>query len=415
MTSLFTPFYLIGMWIYSAAVALASLSNTKAKQLARGRRDTWKRLKNYDNSEKCIWIHAASLGEFEQGRPIIEAIKQRFPNKKIVLTFYSPSGYEIRKNYNLADFICYLPADGPQNARRFVSAINPEMAFFVKYEFWHFFLKSLKNAGVPVYGVSMIFRQQQAFFKGYGAWFRRMLKAFDHLYIQDQQSGELLKQIGIENFTVAGDTRFDRVARIAANSANVELCERFVSNAKITIVSGSSWEPDEERLLPYINDEKNDVKLIIAPHETDDERVSRLCQTLKVPYFRFTRPDEGAKPEESKVMVIDTIGLLSSIYKYGQIAYIGGGFGKGIHNTLEAATYGMPVIFGPNHKRFKEALDLLDCKAAFTYNTAEELKNVLDTLRFDLPTMEKAKAAAAKYVNGMCGATDRIMHDLFSK
>ncbi len=411
MTQLFTPFYVLGMWLYTAAVALAQMFNTKARQFISGRRNTWKLLSSYDNSEPCIWIHAASLGEFEQGRPLIEAIKDKYPQRKIVLTFYSPSGYEIRKNYNLADLVCYLPTDGPRNAKRFVRAINPEKAFFVKYEFWHFYLKTLKKQGIATYGVSMIFRPQQSFFKSYGGWFRQMLRSFTHLYIQNETSAELLRSIGIENFTVAGDTRFDRVARIAAASANVELCERFVSNAQTTIVAGSSWEPDEERLLPYINDETNDVKLIIAPHEIDKERVARLCNVLRVPYFRFTEPVEN--PEAYKVMVVDTIGLLSSIYKYGQIAYIGGGFGKGIHNTLEAATYGMPVIFGPNHKKFNEALDLLACGAGFTYNTTEELRNVLDTLRSDISRMEKAKEEAARYVKSMCGATSRIMTDLF--
>lgn len=412
MTHLFTPLYLIGMWIYSFGIAVAAIFNTKAKQLHVGRRQTWKKLQTYVNAEKCIWIHAASLGEFEQGRPIIEAVNERFPDRKIVLTFYSPSGYEVRKNYNLADLICYLPADGPCNARRFIEGINPEMAIFVKYEFWHFYLKTLHRRNIPTYGISMIFRPQQPFFKSYGEWFRQMLRQFQHIYIQDNKSAELLDKIGIHNYTVAGDTRFDRVAKIAAQAAPNEIAERFVAGAKCVIVAGSTWPPDEELLLQYVNNPNNDVKLIIAPHETNEERVKSLCDNISVPHFLYTLPQP--QPESYKVLVINTIGLLSGIYRYGKIAYIGGGFGKGIHNTLEAATYGMPVLFGPNHKKFKEACDLIDCRAGFCINTYNDLKDVLDYLRTDIPGMEAAKGQADKYVKSMCGATDRIMHDIFN-
>lgn len=408
-----TFFYLIGMWLYSFGVALASPFHTKARLLCRGRRHTWRQLASCHNKQRCIWIHAASLGEFEQGRPIIEAIKKHFPQKRIVLTFYSPSGYEVRKNYNLADQVLYLPADGPRNARKFIEAIDPEMAFFVKYEFWHFYLRELAARKTPIYGVSMIFRAEQPFFQSYGKWFANMLRRFQHIYIQDEASAQLLDGIGINQYTVAGDTRFDRVAAIAATSATIDLCQRFVSNATTTIVAGSTWPPDEERLLPYINNPANNVKLIIAPHEVDTARIASLCEQITVPYCLYS--DKPTQPEDCKVMIINTIGLLSAIYKYGQISYIGGGFGKGIHNTLEAATYGMPVIFGPNHQRFKEACDLLACGAAFTYNTTNELARILESLRTDLPKMEKAKAEADQYVKSMCGATARIMSDAFSE
>jgi len=416
MKIIFSVLYLIGMWVYTLGVKIASLFNEKAKQLTLGRKEAWRKLGQYDNSEKCIWIHAASLGEFEQGRPIIEAIKAKYPNKKIVLTFYSPSGYEVRKNYNLADLICYLPADGPRNACHFIKAINPEMAFFVKYEFWHFYLEALKKRGVPVYGVSMIFRKQQAFFKWYGGWFRDMLKVFKHMYIQDVNSAQLLDSINVKKYTVAGDTRFDRVRKIAEASANVELAARFVNGAKMVMVAGSSWEPDENIYLPYFNnynnDPKNELKLIIATHEVGKERVEKLRKQLGVPSFFYTNPP--ADPENYKVMIVNTIGLLSAIYKYGHVAYIGGGFGVGIHNTLEAATYGMPVLFGPNHKRFKEAVDLIACGGGYCVTCEDDFVKIFETFRNDPDKLKAANEASDKYVKGMCGATDCIMRDIFA-
>lgn len=399
------------MWCYSGLVATASLFNSKAKLLVRGRRNTWRQLANFDNSQKTIWIHAASLGEFEQGRPLIEAIKEKWPERRIVLTFYSPSGYEIRKNYNLADLVCYLPADGPRNARKFIDAINPEFVFFIKYEFWHFFLKQLKKKHIPTFGVSMIFRPQQSFFKWYGGWFRNMLRMFQHIYIQNDTSGELLRGIGITNFTVAGDTRFDRVVKIASSSPEIDLARRFAADADKVIVAGSTWPPDENIILSYVNDEANKVKLIIAPHEIDKERIKSLCENIKVPYFLYTDPPQD--PADYKVMIVNTIGILSAIYKYGHVAYVGGGFGKGIHNTLEAATYSIPVLFGPNYKRFNEACDLIKVGAGFNINTYNDFKNVLDSLWTDLQAMAKAKEQADRYVKSMCGASDLIIKNTF--
>ncbi|MCQ2229001.1 MAG: 3-deoxy-D-manno-octulosonic acid transferase [Bacteroidales bacterium] len=415
MRTIISILYLIGMWVYTFGVKVASLFNEKARQLTKGRKETWEKLSQYDNSEKSIWIHAASLGEFEQGRPIIEAIKAKYPNKKIVLTFYSPSGYEVRKNYNLADLICYLPADGPKNACHFIKAINPEMVFFVKYEFWHFYLEALKKRDIPVYGVSMIFRKQQAFFKWYGGWFRDMLQVFKHLYIQDLNSADLLDTIRVKNYTVAGDTRFDRVRKIAEASADVDLAARFVKGAKTVMVAGSSWEPDENIYLPYFNnqanDKGNDLKLIIATHEVGKERVEKLQKQISVPSFFYTNPPSD--PENYKVMIVNTIGLLSAIYKYGNVAYIGGGFGVGIHNTLEAATYGMPVLFGPNHKRFKEAIDLIECGGGYCVTCEADFVKIFETFRNDEEKLKEANEASDKYVKGMCGATDCIMRDLF--
>lgn len=411
MDKMTTILYIVALWLYSGALAVASLFNKKARLLLCGRRETWRKLRRYVNDERCVWIHAASLGEFEQGRPIIEALKAKYPDKKIVLTFYSPSGYEVRKNYQLCDLVCYLPADDFIGSRKFIEAVNPEVAIFVKYEFWHFYLKELKRHGIPTYGVSMIFRQQQAFFKSYGGWFRNMLKCFTHIYVQDETSKKLLDSIDVQQSTVAGDTRFDRVAAIAASAKDIELAAAFVKDYEGTvIVAGSTWEPDEELLLKYVNEPDNDVKLIIAPHEIDDARVKGLCSRLEVSYFKYTAPPRD--PETHKVMVVNTMGMLSAIYRYGHIAYIGGGFGVGIHNTLEAATYGMPVVFGPKYKKFKEACDLIDCGAGFTINNEKSLRDVLDTMRSDIQRMATAQKAASGYVKSMCGATELIMKRL---
>lgn len=405
-----TLFYSLGICLYSVALLLASPFNSKARLLVRGRRNVWRDLGHYVNSSRCVWIHAASLGEFEQGRPLIEAIREKYPDRRIVLTFFSPSGFEIRKNYPLADLVCYLPADTFFNARRFIRLINPEMAFFVKYEFWHFFLKELKRKNIPVYGVSVIFRKDQPFFKPWGFWFRRMLNCYNHFYVQDDLSANLLKQIGHNNYTVAGDTRFDRVAKIAASSPNDPLVERFSSNSRV-IVAGSTWEPDDAILVDYINNSPDDVRLIIVPHEIGQEHINQIVERLKVPYFLYTNnPVDAAS---CKVMIVNTIGLLSAIYKYGQIAYIGGGFGKGIHNTLEAATYGMPVIWGPNYRKFNEAHQLVERGAGFVVSNQAELSNTIDKLLTDDSKRLSAGVAAKEYVKSMCGATERIITDLF--
>lgn len=408
---IFTALYAIGMKLFRAGIALASPFDEKARLMHRGLAGVTGRLANYDNSQRCVWIHAASLGEFEQGRPIIEAVKAQYPDKRVVLTFFSPSGYEIRKNYNLADLVTYLPLDGPMTSERFVSTINPEVAIFVKYEFWHFYLRALARRRIPTYNISTIFRPQQMFFRPAGGWFRKMLGQFTHLYVQDEQSARLLEGIGLKNYTVAGDTRFDRVAKIAAQSAENATAKAFAEGARV-IVAGSTWAPDEDLLTEYINTAPDDMKLILAPHEIDEAHIRQIVKKLKVSYSLIT--EAMADVNSKKVLIINTMGMLSGIYKYGEIAYIGGGFGKGIHNTLEAATYGMPVVFGTNYKRFKEACDLIECGAGFNINNYTELKNVLDNLWSDIPKLAEAKKSAGKYVESMCGATDKIMHDLFA-
>ncbi|TAJ14888.1 3-deoxy-D-manno-octulosonic acid transferase [Marinilabiliaceae bacterium JC017] len=401
-----TPLYNIGIGLMTAGLKLAAIFNEKARLLVNGRKQLWRDLETAAVDGPTIWVHAASLGEFEQGRPLIEAIKKKHPEKKIVLTFFSPSGYEIRKDYELADYVFYLPADTQRKARKFIEKINPEVVFFIKYEFWYHFLTQLKRKNIPVYGVSVIFRSSQAFFKWYGGWFRRMLKAFEYFYVQDEVSGQLLNKIGLKNYTVAGDTRFDRVAEIAAASKEIDLAKQFAGESKV-IVAGSTWPGDEKILLKYINEVKEDVKLIIAPHVIGEEHIKQIEAGLQVKTFRYTNAPEN--PQDYKVMIVNTMGMLSAIYKYGQVAYIGGGFGSGIHNTLEAATYSMPVIFGPNYKKYKEACDLVDLKAGFEIVKGSDFDLLMGKFWEESGFLSTSGVSAGAYVAKMCGATSLIM------
>lgn len=414
MMCIVSAFYLLGLWVYGVGVSIAALFNQKAKLLCQGRRATWSRIADAGNLEGCVWVHAASLGEFEQGRPIIESIKERFPGRKVVLTFYSPSGYEVRKNYAKADLICYLPADGPANARKFLDAIKPSAVFFVKYEFWHFFLKAVKDRNIPIYGVSMIFRPQQPFFQVWGDWFRGMIRRFSHIYVQDEQSAKLLDSIGFSSYTVAGDTRFDRVRQIADSAADVPSISLFAKQATQVIVAGSTWPPDEDVLVPFVCNPSNDVKLVIAPHEIGKARVDALAARLTVPYARFTELSSLSDEQiaAAKVFIVDTIGILSAIYRYGTITYVGGGFGVGIHNTLEPAIYGLPVFFGPNHAKFKEALDLIACGGGITFSNAQQFNEKMLDIMVNPDKLAAAGKAAGDYCQSMLGATAKIMADV---
>jgi len=406
-----TLVYNIGIALYSCLISLLTPFNNKAKLLNEGRKRTAQQLSKLSIDGKVVWIHAASLGEFEQGRPIIEAIKAKYPDYKVVLTFFSPSGYEVRKNYELADHVLYLPSDTKRNAMRFINAINPEKVFFIKYEFWYHYLKTLKDKKIPVYGVSMIFRKEQSFFKWYGSWFRKMLSAFNKFYVQDEVSGSLLKTIGLDNYSVAGDTRFDRVRDIANESKDFDLVRQFVGDSKRVIVAGSTWAPDEDILIDYIQNVNKDVKLIMAPHEIHKEHIEQIESKLNVQYLKYTSPLDN--PEDAKVLIVDTIGMLSAIYKYGQVAYIGGGFGKGIHNTLEAATYAMPVFFGPNFKKFKEARDLIEFEGGYSLKDKEAFISQLEIFWQDEVLLKKVSKNAGDYVQKMCGATKQIMTEIF--
>lgn len=402
-------FYNLGIALFDLAVSLAAPFSKRAALLVKGRKTVWDTLGGVSLEGDVIWVHCASLGEFEQGRPLIEAIRKKNPSYKIVLSFYSPSGYEVRKNYKEADVVCYLPSDTRANAKRFISTVNPRMVFFVKYEYWYNYFRELKEVGTPLYLVSAIFRKDQIFFKWYGGWFRKILNNVKCFYIQDEKSAALLDGIGIKAYIVAGDTRFDRVAAIAAAANPIPVVENFATGAKV-LVAGSTWPADEQIIASYINNSAKDVKLIIAPHMVDESHIQQLERRFALPVCRYTKV-KGEIGADIRVLIIDTIGLLSAIYRYGSVAYLGGGFGKGIHNTLEAATYGMPVIFGPRHLKFKEAIDLKEKGAGFSINDSVEFGNLMERLWDDenKDYLKKSGEAALEYVQSMCGATEEIL------
>ncbi len=403
------------MWLYNAAIALAGFGirlaapfNRKARLWSNGRRGIFERLYGaIPAEEKIAWVHCASLGEFEQGRPLIEEIRRIHPEYKILLTFYSPSGYEIRKNYAGADYIFYLPDDTPRGARRFLEAVHPDVAVFVKYEFWLNYLKQLKASGCSTYIVSAIFRHESAFFKWYGGIFRRALGTFERIFVQDEASLALLAGIGVGNVTVAGDTRFDRVASIAASARTIGEVEAFAAGNRI-FVAGSTWPADEELLAGLIA-KHEELKWIVVPHEIESERIDRFIERLPCPAVRYTQCEKCPDLSAMRVMVVDTIGLLSSLYRYASFAYIGGGFGVGIHNTLEAATFGLPIAFGPNYRRFKEACDLIDLKSARSISGLAGLDSWLSELENDTQLYERACKDSAEYVRNNCGATAKII------
>lgn len=368
-----------------------------------------------DRNAKYIWFHASSLGEFEQGRPMMEKIKAEYPGYKILLTFFSPSGYEVRKNYNGADVICYLPFDTPYRVKKFVNLANPAIAVFIKYEFWGNYLCELKRREIPVYIISAIFRPDQLFFQWYGIPYRKMLTCFNHLFVQDQRSKALLEEYGITNVTVTGDTRFDRVLDVRRQAREISVVERFVKNEKgeqmLTLVAGSSWPQDEEMLLRYFN-EHPEMKLIIAPHEIHREHLMYIESLLKRPSIRLSEAAGDSNLSGKDCLIIDSFGLLSSIYRYGQIAYIGGGFGAGIHNTLEAAVYGLPVLFGPKYHKFKEAKDLIAVGGGFSVSDEKAFCAQMDELLTYHEVLEASGKAASDFVNKNAGATDQVLQEL---
>lgn len=364
-----------------------------------------------DRNAKYIWFHASSLGEFEQGRPLIEKIKAEHPEYKILLTFFSPSGYEVRKNYGGADVVCYLPFDTPYRVKKFLDLSKPVMAIFIKYEFWDNYLSELKRRNIPVYIVSAIFRKEQLFFKWYGGMYRKVLSYFTHIFVQDDASRELLLKYGVTNVSVFGDTRFDRVQDVYKNTKQVPMVELFVNNNRsdnqLTMVAGSSWQQDEEVYLNYFNDHP-ELKLIIAPHEIHKDHLMHIESMLKRPSIRLSEATEKDIKGKS-CLIVDSFGLLSSIYRYGDLAYIGGGFGAGIHNVLEAAVYGIPVIFGPKYQKFKEARDLLQVGGAFSITDEKTFESKMEELSTYRDLLEAAGAAAGDFVKSNIGATNRII------
>ena len=406
--------YSLAIHFYAFIIALISPFHKKARIMRLGQWKTNSILREkIDRNAKYIWFHASSLGEFEQGRPMMEKIKAEHPEYKILLTFFSPSGYEVRKNYNGADVICYLPFDTPFRVKKFLNLANPSIAVFIKYEFWGNYLQELKHRNIPVYIISSIFRRDQLFFQWFGYPYRKMLYCFTHLFVQDDRSKELLNEFGIRNVTVTGDTRFDRVLDVRNQARELPNVERFVCEGgeekHFTLIAGSSWPQDEEILIPYFN-EHPEIKLIIAPHEIHREHLMYIESLLKRPSVRLSDVKQDPFSLEGKdCLIIDSFGLLSSIYRYGTIAYIGGGFGAGIHNTLEAAVYGIPVLFGPKYQKCKEAKDLIKVGGGFSVSDKQSFCEKMDELLTYHEVLEAAGESAGQFVNGNAGATDKIL------
>ena len=413
--------YNIVIYFVLWGIAIASLFSKKVRKMWKGEREAFKLLKQkVDPDAKYIWFHAASLGEFEQGRPLMERIRKEHPQYKILLTFFSPSGYEVRKNYAGADIICYMPIDTRLNAIRFLRLVRPVMAFFIKYEFWSNFLHILKHRNIPTYSVSSIFREDQVFFKWYGRSYAGVLKCFTRFFVQNEESKRLLEGIGITAVDVVGDTRFDRVLQIKEAAKQLPICEAFRTGVASSqsadvphhdfkvFVAGSSWPPDENIFIPFFNEHK-DWRLLIAPHVIAEEHLKLILSLIKgkkVVRYTQTTPEEAA---EADVLIIDCFGLLSSMYNYGDVAYIGGGFGVGIHNTLEAAVWNMPVIFGPNNKKFQEAQGLLKSGGGFEINTYEDFSGLMSSLMNDETFLKQAGDKAGTYVAHLAGATDKVL------
>ena len=416
--------YNIVIYLYLTGVAIVSLFNQKVRKMWRGEREAFSVLKQkVDPNAKYVWVHAASLGEFEQGRPIMECIRRDHPEYKILLTFFSPSGYEVRKNYEGADIVCYLPLDTITNARRFLRLIRPCMAFFIKYEFWYNYLHILRHRGVPTYSVSSIFRPGQIFFRWYGRQYGRVLKCFTKFFVQNEVSRELLATIGIHRVEITGDTRFDRVLQIKDAAKQLPLVESFVSPVaseaaaqRKCFIVGSSWEPDEDIYIPYFSDK--DWKLIIATHVVSPERVGLLKKRLVEQGKKVVLYSEADKPEvkgtlsEADVMIIDCYGLLSSIYRYADVAYVGGGFGVGIHNLPEAAVWSVPVFFGPNNARFQEAQDLKQNGGGLEITNSHDFEQLMNDLIAHPDTIKERGRQAGSYVMNRSGATDKILRSV---
>lgn len=400
--------YTIGIYLYIALIRLVALfGHRKAKQMLEGHDEIFPSLKEkIKNGTDYIWFHASSLGEFEQGRPMIEKFRAEHPEYRIVLTFFSPSGYRSARNYQQADVVCYLPFDTPRNVKRFLNLVKPKMVFFVKYEFWLNFLFALKKRAIPTYSVSSIFREEQVFFKWWGAYYRRVLHCFTHLFVQNVESKDLLSSIGVNNVSVVGDTRFDRVAKISEQAHLLPLVEAFSEGNKKIFIAGSSWGADEAVYISYFNNNPN-WKLIIASHEVNEGRIKEIEESVRGLCVRYTLATMD-EVRSAKCLIVDCFGLLSSIYRYGDVAYVGGGFGVGIHNILEAAVYGIPVFFGPNNKKFQEAQQLKACGGGFEITSCEDFEHKMGVFDSDVDMVKKAGKAAGDYVSQNAGASAKI-------
>ena len=414
--------YSLGIYLYALLVRLvAALGHRKARAMVRGQRDTWRILREkIDPTARYVWFHAASLGEFEQGLPLIERLRREQPSRKILLTFFSPSGYEVRKDYKGADVVCYLPFDSPTAARRFIKWAHPEMAFFIKYEFWRNYIDVLSKKSIPIYSVSSIFRPGQIFFRWYGRKYARCLRRITHFFVQNERSVELLRTIGVQdNVTIVGDTRFDRVIDIRNNARPLPLVEQFTrakedsNTAPFVLVAGSSWQPDEDILLDYVN-RHPDLRLVVAPHVVNDAHIQEIEQKLTTPALRYSQATLE-NVDDYRVLIIDGYGLLSSIYRYATVAYVGGGFGVGIHNVPEAAVYGIPVIIGPNHHRFAEAMALIANGGCKSIENAEDFSVIMDDFFENPAHIAQAGSAAGDYIHQNAGATPVIYQHVFTQ
>ena len=406
--------YNICIALYAQIIKIVALWNPKAKQWVEGRKNIFEQMaRKISKSDRIVWLHVASLGEFEQGRPIIEQIRKEHPEYKILLTFFSPSGYEIRKNYEGADYIFYLPIDTPLNVKCFLDITHPEIAIFVKYEFWLNYLYELKARNIRTFVISAIFRADSVFFKWYGSRWRQALDSYEQIFVQNKESQTLLHKIGFDNVIIAGDTRFDRVAAIAQAAKKIDIVERFKGESRL-FVAGSTWGPDEDILQELIN-LNPEIKFVVAPHEMNEGRINKIIEATKGGAGRYTQCNAQTSFEGTQVLILDTVGILSSVYGYASWSYIGGGFGVGIHNTLEAATFALPIAFGPNYKKFKEARDMVALGVATKIENAEDLQKWFTPLRDNEQTLRQVSATAKEYTSKHQGATSLIMKIVFGE
>lgn len=401
--------YKWGVQLYGLLLKGSAPFHAKASKWVAGRQFVFAEIeqKLAGNQHPVAWFHCASLGEFEQGRPVMERLAQEYPQYKIALTFFSPSGYEVRKNYAGAHYIFYLPLDTAANAQRFINLINPRLAVFVKYEFWYYYLRELHRRRIPVISISAIFRENQVFFKPYGRFYRRILHLFTHIFTQNENSARLLRQFNINQITVAGDTRFDRVLQTAASAKNIPLVAAFKADEPVFII-GSSWPWDLDVLLPFVRQHLPDLRFIVAPHEIKSAEIDQLLQNFSGQAIRYSSANI-ASVANYRVLIIDNIGLLSSLYRYGAYGYIGGAFGKGLHNTLEAAVFGLPLFFGPAYEKFQEATDLVALKCAFPIQNTAELTARFNQLRANPAERTAIRERAEGYIQEQAGATEKIL------
>jgi len=407
--------YNTGIHLYHFLIWVASCRNPKARKWLSGRKNLFDRLqKEVVPGAPLLWFHVSSLGEFEQARPVIEGVRKDFPGYKILMTFFSPSGYELKKDYPLADYVFYLPLDTPCNASRFLDIVKPDKVFFVKYEFWFNFLTELKKRKIPTYIFSALFRPSQLFFQPWGKWFRKALKAYTHIFVQNQSSFDVLQRFGFNNVSICGDTRLDRVAQIARSASNLPKLEEFCAGNKV-IVAGSTWPEDEALFIRFVNECKHKVKFVIAPHEVNRDSLGRITENLQRPYVFYSSDSTLKELNNAEVLIVDGYGYLVSVYRYAKVAYIGGGFTTGIHSILEPAVFGMPVVFGPDYHKFHEASEMIQLNAAHSISTYEELFSLFESYLTDPIRLENESRMASQYVESNRGATDQIVRYFFEK